>query len=1011
MPSGYDYGKLQKWVNATQMSGSADTFRTAIGGSRTIQERADFTTDGWIGDSEMLAPEFEPPDDVDVLPAYSVHWETHTERGSFMWHVVANNTRQINRGTNLLVPSYQMPVRATGVPDEGDPTALGEGKILVKDDNHWKTLFLGGSFGEENYDAIYNELIFSDHSHTRYYPYTEAETHSWPTKTATNVVSIKPVYRASLARYQNYTNTISERLIPSIYPLLLYSSEGSDFNWSTGDVTEQEVIQQRMEKWMFNFISMDEAIGNAEVMSVVESAARPMDGAAEPSPAPLLTIAPTDPEYPTLVEEETDPLINMYTYLNETVPWNPITSSTAQEVNERHKNIYFGIKTNDLTGHDAFNLLPSYKFPYYIQFNIPKIQAGYFEQSIEYNDFDVKFLNTLKEIFTNQIEELQPKSRNFVVDEKSDIWIPTGHNKAEHFSQNQITERQPREIDYLKMLSYAYNNYFSVPSPGEYPDSCFWGPRGNSEKAVHDTTGQYRYMNTSNSLGVINDVLDYVADSSYFDLGDGGAFTSRLYNTQNQVFRDAYTDGALDITQQVWNGAMSTIKDVGDYATHAELVEQVGDQYSECLAYRIEKREQNSGEVIQNFWFLNSPWLGNEMGTGPDSMHFSGGPDVPTDLHTTFDFADTQVIYGKQYSYTVYAYMLVTGTKWKFSDLRLSRVIATLDDDSDGVPDRYCLEFYDPNTDRAVPTIFQTRDELLDNNEYATDAQLTHDHKFLAEWYINYEPSIKLFEIPIAEKTIAVQDHPPNKLNVSPFQKIDNSQTIGFHLSYERYVDNLRYPTPIDATDRQYKSAYYESHDLMEVDPVLEQVTRVSAQEAQYIDVFRTTVRPTKISDFDGHFLDQINLKIPDTEYNYSSAYFYDTINTNRKYYYLFRATNDNGAAGHLSEIYEAELVNDGGYIYSLFETIFEEDLEEKVFTETMKGMKKIAQLQPNLSHLALNTEDVDFGQTAESQLENVKVGTTVGDSIWDKTFKVRLTSKKTGRKLDFNITYKLERE
>ena len=67
-------------------------------------------------------------------------------------------------------------------------------------------------------------------------------------------------------------------------------------------------------------------------------------------------------------------------------------------------------------------------------------------------------------------------------------------------------------------------------------------------------------------------------------------------------------------------------------------------------------------------------------------------------------------------------------------------------------------------------------------------------------------------------------------------------------------------------------------------------------------------------------------------------------------------------------------------------------------------------QLKPKLNHLSLDTSGADFNETAESQIGNVKVG-SVDDLIWDKTFKVRLTSRKTGKKIDLNITYKIGSE
>ena len=43
-------------------------------------------------------------------------------------------------------------------------------------------------------------------------------------------------------------------------------------------------------------------------------------------------------------------------------------------------------------------------------------------------------------------------------------------------------------------------------------------------------------------------------------------------------------------------------------------------------------------------------------------------------------------------------------------------------------------------------------------------------------------------------------------------------------------------------------------------------------------------------------------------------------------------------------------------------------------------------------------------------KLANVAVG-KADDTIWNKTFKLRLTSKKTGKKIDFNLTYNLQSE
>ena len=54
-----------------------------------------------------------------------------------------------------------------------------------------------------------------------------------------------------------------------------------------------------------------------------------------------------------------------------------------------------------------------------------------------------------------------------------------------------------------------------------------------------------------------------------------------------------------------------------------------------------------------------------------------------------------------------------------------------------------------------------------------------------------------------------------------------------------------------------------------------------------------------------------------------------------------------------------------------------------------------------------LDTSKADFSKKANSEIDNVKVG-LADDSIWDKKFKIRLTSKKTNKKLDINVVYNI---
>ena len=132
---------------------------------------------------------------------------------------------------------------------------------------------------------------------------------------------------------------------------------------------------------------------------------------------------------------------------------------------------------------------------------------------------------------------------------------------------------------------------------------------------------------------------------------------------------------------------------------------------------------------------------------------------------------------------------------------------------------------------------------------------------------------------------------------------------------------------------------------------------------------------------------------------------FSEQVKTNQKYYYTFRVINENGVAGKFTPIFESELINDGGYIYASFNQLTVGELTEDQISEPLMSFKKLFNIVPSIQHLILDSENVDFTDSAFNQVGNFEVG-TADDRIWGKTFKIRLTSKKTGKKIDLNIKF-----
>ena len=218
----------------------------------------------------------------------------------------------------------------------------------------------------------------------------------------------------------------------------------------------------------------------------------------------------------------------------------------------------------------------------------------------------------------------------------------------------------------------------------------------------------------------------------------------------------------------------------------------------------------------------------------------------------------------------------------------------------------------------------------------------------------------------------------------------------------DNYRD-LEYPATITPNDLKIKNNYILTKDRFKDKLVRE----FSESPARYLEVYRTKKAPTSYESFANSLVSRIDLRIPNTHYNRTDYTFFDKIISNQKYYYLFRFVTENDMPGHLSVIYEATLVDDGGYKFAKFNTYDTSNFIKNFFEDTSIGFKKIFKLDPNISQMTLNVDDVNFSKKASEQIENVRIG-PVADNIFDKKFKIRLTSKKTGKKTDLNVTFNL---
>ena len=583
--------------------------------------------------------------------------------------------------------------------------------------------------------------------------------------------------------------------------------------------------------------------------------------------------------------------------------------------------------------------------PYKMKISFPTKTTGDFTKNFVENEYDSKILYSLNEAFTAQ--------QNIVAVDKTYARSSEYQEGDSEGTISTVYEAETlgyREINYIEFLTHCRDQYKNTNS-----DIMFIGENNIRRLSTLDENGIYRHINTKNSLSTLQYAIDFLNDPTKIGVNDSSDLFSQKSN------------------------------------------------YEETIAYRVEKvAGSGTGDgltqnAIQNYWFLNSEDL------------------------SEFKFFDSQVKANSDYTYNIYTYVLTAGIKYEYSNLLLTR-------DLGEIPSTnflYGLEFYDPNGEEGN----NTEDRLFDDSggtyeisypfatmpitvqnfddsgggTYGTDAHIYSNYKYLADFKITYEPFLKVIEVPIFSKTLRIVDNPPNRLNINPHQILNDEQKIGFDLYYDTFAQ-ASFPSSISESDAEYTEHYLNGKDLLSTSTITEKT--VSKQRT--IEVYRLSTMPTSLEDFDGNLYKTISLK-PKNEKFYRNTFetCISQIKTNQKYYYLFRVLNEQGTPGHISEIYETELINDGGYKFALFNTILESDLGELPEPESSKQVKKIFQLRPKIDQIEMDTTNSDFNESAESQISSITIG-NAEDLIWDKTFKVRLTSKKTGKKVDLNITYKI---
>ena len=297
--------------------------------------------------------------------------------------------------------------------------------------------------------------------------------------------------------------------------------------------------------------------------------------------------------------------------------------------------------------------------------------------------------------------------------------------------------------------------------------------------------------------------------------------------------------------------------------------------HNETIFYRIEKRD-DAGSTVQNFYVPN----------------VSGLDEV--------NLVDTQIIYGKTYTYHIFAVQLVVGNEYFY------KRGPTSEDNSPSAPPG---QFSNP---------YQMDQIIYD------DGHMDKFRHLAINLVAETRQSVKLIEVPYVIPTkLKLQDSPPvpPDINFVPYRGIDNKVLITFNTGMGEYYDEY-IPILKEDTDIIANSAIVNNKG---------QTLFKSEGDASGFDMFRISEiqmpgGPTSYSDFGiTNTTKHISLKRDS-----GNPTFVDNIFPNTKYWYTFRSNDEKHDLGHSkkdaffstlstpdfsnpTDVYEIQMINNNG--------------------------------------------------------------------------------------------------
>ena len=380
---------------------------------------------------------------------------------------------------------------------------------------------------------------------------------------------------------------------------------------------------------------------------------------------------------------------------------------------------------------------------------------------------------------------------------------------------------------------------------------------------------------------------------------------------------------------------------------------------SETILYKLVKKDAKTDEIIQNFYFPN------------------------TKFETVIKFADTQVKFEKHYRYELVGVDVVYGSKF---------VLRPIDWSLDPSLSEENLIYVGVSVMRAP------------------DPKIVEYPIYTREWKKSGVTGMTFPDVFVSDRP-----PPPPEILIAPLRGNYRQVILAFQPTNESFLGSRAIPwTHIESEDLQYSvnpsiifQKTFKNFSLFS--PNLE-FSGESSSEVKCIEVFRsedisdqaTNIRELYPMTFSNKKHKTLNISADAPEEEKAVSFdCLDTLEPNKKYYYTARSIDVHGKVSNPTPIYVVELVFDKGTYYPMIDMYHPKFASRTIPTKKMARFLEIkaAPIQVNVQNTFDSGDNLvqsqkGFIEASENKVENNK-------------FLVRLTSRDTGRKIQFGIKFK----